>query len=150
MSVSLTGKDTITIDDRNFNDFGDGDVINLEFPNNLVEGKVGKNGNVIYAYNSTGNLVTATVRVLRGSSDDKFLNSKLISYKQDPPSFVLMAGEFIKNVGDGQGNVTKDIYKLAGGIIQKYPGAKENVEGDTEQALSIYIILFANNDRALS
>lgn len=150
MSVSLTGNDSSIIDDRIFKDFGDGDVVNLEFPNNLVEGKVGKNGNVIFAFNATGNQVIATMRVLRGSPDDKFLNSKLILYKQDPPSFVLMKAEYVKNVGDGQGNVTKDIYKLNAGIVQKMVSAKDNVEGDTEVAISIYTIFFANTDRILS
>lgn len=150
MSVSLTGKDTSILDNRVLNDFGDGDVINIDFPNNLVEGKVGKNGNVLYAYNATGNQATVVIRVLRGSSDDKFLNSKLILYKQDPPSFVLMEGEFIKKVGDGKGNVTSDIYRINGGIVQKMVMGKENVEGDTEQALAIYTLLFSNADRALS
>ena len=145
--VSLTGKDTSIIDDRVLNDFGDGDVVNIEFPNNIVEGKVGKNGNVLYAYNSTGNQVTVTMRLLRSSPDDKFFNTKLIQYKQNPAGFILMEGEFIKKVGDGKGNITNDIYKLSGGIIQKMIGGKENVEGDTEQALSIYQLFFANTDR---
>jgi hypothetical protein len=145
--VSLTGKDTSIIDDRVLNDFGDGDVVNIEFPNNLVEGKVGKNGNVLYAYNSTGNQVTVTMRLLRGSPDDKFFNTKMIQYKQNPAGFILMEGEFIKKVGDGKGNITDDIYKLSGGIIQKMVGGKENVEGDTEQSLSIYQFFFANTDR---
>jgi hypothetical protein len=145
--VSLTGKDTSIIDDRVLNDFGDGDVVNIEFPNNLVEGKVGKNGNVLYAYNSTGNQVTVTMRLLRSSPDDKFFNTKVIQYKQNPAGFILMDGEFIKKVGDGKGNITNDIYKLSGGIIQKMVGGKENVEGDTEQSLSIYQLFFANTDR---
>jgi hypothetical protein len=145
--VSLTGKDTSIIDDRVLNDFGDGDVVNIEFPNNIVEGKVGKNGNVLYAYNSTGNQVTVTMRLLRGSPDDKFFNTKLIQYKQNPAGFILMEGEFIKKVGDGKGNITNDIYRLAGGIIQKMVGGVENVEGNTDQALSIYQLFFANTDR---
>src|SRR4030042_2643319 len=148
--VSLTGKDTSIIDDRVLNDFGDGDVVNIEFLNNIVEGKVGKNGNVLYAYNSTGNQVTVTMRLLRSSPDDKFFNTKLIQYKQNPAGFILMEGEFIKKVGDGKGNITNDIYKLSGGIIQKMIGGKENVEGDTEQALSIYQLFFANTDRITS
>ena len=147
MSVVLTGKDTSIIDDRVLKDLGDGDVVSIDFPNNLVEGKVGKNGNVQYAYNATGSQAVATIRVLRGSPDDKFFNSKLIQYKQDPASFVLMESEFIKNVGDGKGNVTKDIYKFNGGIIQKYPVVTENVEGNTDQAICIWTILFANTDR---
>ena len=149
MSVSLTGKDTIIIDTRILNDLGTGDVANLEFPNNLVEAKPGKNGNTIYAYNASGKLANVTLRVLRGSSDDKYLASRMQEYINDPAAFVLIAGEVIKRVGDGAGNITNDIYTMKGGVIQKIPGGKENVEGDTEQALSIYVIVFANNDRVM-
>lgn len=149
MSVSLTGKDTIIIDSRILNDLGTGDVANLEFPNNLVEAKTGKNGNVIYAYNASGKVTNVTLRVIRGSADDKYLASRMQEYINDPPTFILIAGEFIKRVGDGAGNITADIYTMKGGVVQKIPGGKENVEGDTEQALSIYVIVFANTDRVM-
>lgn len=151
MSVSLTGKDSITLDGiRTLADFADGDVCNLEFPNNIVEAKVGKNGNAIYAFNSTGKTVNATLRILRGSADDKYLNSRLREYLNDQAAFVLIEGEFIKRAGDGQGNVSNDVYKLNGGVIQKIPGTKDNIEGDTEQSVSIYNIVFANTDRILA
>jgi len=150
VSVSLTGKDTHLINGRVLADFGDGDIGNIDFPNNLVEGKVGKNGNVIYALNSTGKTCTYTIRVLLGSDDDKFFNSEMNRYLQDPASYTLMDGEFIKRVGDGQGNVNNVIYILDGGIIQKMPNVKENVEGDTEQTLSVWQIMFANTDRAIA
>lgn len=153
--VSLTGKDTITLGARGgapriLIDLADGDTGLLDFPNNLVEGKTGKNGNTIYAFNSTGVVSTLTLRVLRGSTDDKFLNSEQNLYKQDPASYVLLDGEIIKRVGDGIGNVTNDVYSIEGGIIQKMPIVKENVEGDTEQAVTIWIIMFANTDRGLT
>jgi len=148
-SVSLTGKDTTIMNDRIFGDFGDGDCVNLEFPNNLVEAKVGKNGNSIYAFNASGRLVNVKCRVLLGSSDDKYLNSEMTRYINDPASYTLLLGEFIKRVGDGAGNVTNITYKVDGGIVQKVPGAKENVSGDTEQALAEYTIVFANTDRSL-
>lgn len=148
-SVALTGKDTTILSDRIFNDFGTGDTVTIDFPNNLAEGKVGKNGNVIYAYNASGKTSTAVIRVLAGSSDDKFLNSKMQEYINDSAKFVLISGEFIKRVGDGKGNVTSIVYLFDGGVIQKIPGGKENVEGDTEQAIAIYTLLFANTDRAI-
>jgi hypothetical protein len=56
----------------------------------------------------------------------------------------------IKRIGDGTGNVTNDVYKVNGGVVQKIPVVKENVEGDTEQSVSIYLIMFANTERSLS
>ena len=149
MSVALTGNDTVIINERVFKDLATGDTVNLDFPNNLAEAKVGKNGNTIYAFNSTGRQCTATIRVLRGSADDKYLASEMASYINDPAAYVLLAGEFIKRAGDGAGNVTADIYQFRGGMVQKIPSAKENVEGDTEQAVTIYQIIFANSARIM-
>ena len=155
MSVSLTGKDTIAIGSRGlapriFADLADGDTAVLDFPNNLVEAKTGKNGNTIYAFNSTGKVATASVKVIRGSADDKYLNAEMNRYLNDPPSYTLLDGEFVKRVGDGVGGITSDIYSLDGGIVQKIPVVKENVEGDTEQAVTIWQVIFANSDRGLS
>jgi hypothetical protein len=150
MSVSLTGNDTLIIDTRIMKDLANGDTCVLDFPNNLMEAKVGKNGNAIFAFNSTGQTVNNKLRVIRGSADDKYLNSRLNEYLNDPPGFVLMKGEFIKRVGDGAGNITNEIYKVNGGIPQKFPSAKENVEGDIEQAVAEWNIVFVNADRILS
>lgn len=149
MSVALTGKDTTILDSRMLTDFGTGDVVNIEAPNNLVEMKQGKNGNAIYAYNATGKQVNVTIRVIRGTADDKYLASRMQEYINDPPAFVLISGEFIKRSGDGAGNITNEVYTLSGGVVQKLPGGKENVEGDTEQAISIYVIMFSNADRVM-
>lgn len=150
MSVSLTGNDTAIIDGRILNDLADGDTVSLDFPNNLVEAKVGKNGNTLYAFNSTGRTVTATIRVIRGSADDKYLNGRQVEYIRDSAAFVLLEGEFIKRAGDGAGNVVNDIYRLRGGVVQKLPNTKESVEGDTEQSVTIWQILFANTDRVIA
>lgn len=155
MSVSLTGNDTIAVGTRGATlrilvDLADADTGVLEFPNNLVEAKTGKNGNTIYAFNSTGKVVTLTLRIMRGTTDDKYLNGEMNSFLNDPASYVLLDGEVVKRVGDGQGNITNDVYSLDGGIIQKMPAAKENVEGDTEQAITIWQIIFANSNRGLT
>lgn len=149
MSVALTGKDTTIIDTRRLTDFATGDVVLIDAPNNLVELKQGKNGNAIYAYNATGKQVTTTIRVIRGTADDKYLAARMQEYINDPAAFVLISAEFIKRSGDGAGNITNEVYTMSGGVIQKMPGGKENVEGDTEQAVSIYVIVFSNADRVL-
>jgi len=148
-TVALTGKDTIIIDDRIIADSADGDTGVLEFPNNLFEVKQGKNGNVIYAFNAQGKLANFTLRLIRGSADDKYMMSRIQEAINDPPGFILFQAELFKRTGDGKGNVTSDIYQLPGGIPTKMPAAKENVAGDTEQAVSIYAISFGNSQRSL-
>jgi hypothetical protein len=55
----------------------------------------------------------------------------------------------IKRIGDGKGNVTSDTYIMSDGIFTKEIEAKSNVEGDTAQSVSVYIIKFANSPRAI-
>ena len=148
-TVALVGNDSMVLWGRSFADFADGDFANLEFPNDIAVLKTGKNGNTIYSLNNTGRQVNLTLRVLRGSADDKFLNSKLIQMRESLPTFILADGTFVKKIGDGKGNVSSDTYIMNGGIFTKQVGAKSNEEGDTEQAVSIYVLSFANGPRAI-
>lgn len=151
MGISaLTGKDTIQIGDRVFIDFADGDVANFTYPNELVTPKTGKNGNSIYAFNETGKQVDCVLRVLRGSPDDKFLNSLKVSMEGDFPSFALLAADFTKRIGDGAGNVSNDVLSVNGGIFSKGIDSKDNAEGDTEQAIAVYNFKFTNSKRKIA
>lgn len=149
-TIVLTSSDTVTINQRLFNDLADGDAVTLDFNNNLAELKTGKNGNSIYAQNQTGKQCAVKLRVLRGSSDDKYLNRLKTLQDANFSGFVLMIGEFIKKLGDGRGNVASDIYTLSGGVFQKEVGAKTNVEGDTSQAVAEYNLIFSTAPRALT
>ena len=150
LKASLTGSDTIVINDRNFADFADGDCVTLDFEGDIADAKTGKNGNTIYSINETGRLCTMTLRLLRGSVDDKYLNKLLEQQSANFAGFVLMFGEFVKRVGDGAGNVLQDTYIVSGGIFTKRVNAKMNVEGDVEQSVSVYTMKFSNSPRALT
>ncbi len=148
-SVSLTGSDVIKINNRVFSDLADGDAVTVTFPNDIAALKTGKNGNAIYAKNETGNQVDVVIRVLRGSNDDRYLNNEINMLKNDFSAYILLNAEFIKKVGDGQGNITNDTYLLTGGIPSKQVEAKTSAEGDTEQSVSIYNLKFAVCERTL-
>jgi len=150
MIEALTGADTIKIDDRIIADLIDLDTVLLEYPNELANVKTGKDGNSIFAFNATGRNVNVTMRVVMGSADDKWLNSRLQEWIKDASTFVLMTGQFIKNTGDGSGNLSKNTYNLSGGVFLKIPGAKTNVEGDTEQSVVVYNLRFSNGGRAIA
>ena len=147
---ALTGGDTITINLRPLNDLADDDTCTVSFPNELCSVNSGKNRNTIYALNETGNNAEVTLRVIMGSSDDKFLNGLLASQQADLPAFTLMTGTFIKRVGDGNGKVTYNSYPLQGGVFTKLPDVKENVTGDKEQAIITYNLKFALAPRVLA
>lgn len=147
-TYALTGKDTIIINDIPLTDFADGDIGNLEIPNNIFAMQTGKDGNTIFALDESGNNATLTVRLMMSSNDDKRLNG-LIPKSDSFAETILMTGAVVKQVGDGQGNVSYNTYTLAGGMIQKKPNIKTNVNGDTTQAVVEYSIMFANGNRAI-
>jgi len=148
-TIAMSGSDVIIINNHNFVDLADGNVVELTFPNEIATVKTGKNGNSIYGLNESGKQCDVKIRLIRGSSDDNFLNGLLASQQLNFASFPLMIGQFIKKVGDGQGNVTSDTYVLGGGVFQKQVEGKSNVEGDSEQSVSIYMLRFSNAPRAI-
>lgn len=142
-TYNLTGADTFVLYDRVFNNLADGDTVTITYPNNSTEAKTGKNGNTIFAQNMSGMNANVTIRVLRGSSDDQFLAGKKATFEQDYAAGELANGSFVKRLGDGSGNVVNDVYSLKGGAFQRGIDSKENVQGDTDQAVSVYNMIFA-------
>lgn len=147
-NYTLTGDDSIIINDIPLKDFADGDIGTLELPNNMFDLQTGKNGNTIFALDEAGNNATLTVRILMSSADDKRLNG-LIPKSDNFASTILATGSVVKQVGDGKGNVSYNTYLLAGGMIQKKPAIKSNVNGDTSQAVVEYVIQFAEANRGI-
>lgn len=149
-TYNITGNDTLTLYDRIFVDFADGDNSTITFPDDLVTMTTGKNRNTIYSKNEAGNNAEVILRIQMGSDDDAFLLSKLNEISNDFPSVVLAEGEFVKRLGDGSGNVRRNVYTLKGGTFTRNVDVKENVAGDTEQGISIYTMKFASAERALT
>lgn len=148
-TVSVTGRDTLLINNFNIFDLADGDNCALTHPNELVTVKTGKDGNSIYAFNATGQQGELVFRVIRGSLSDRFLNKLLKTWINDPASFALMKGKFVKRAGNGLGFVTNDTYLLLGGAFFKMVDATSNSEGNTDQAVSVYSIRWGNVVRAI-
>lgn len=148
-TYNLVSDGTLTLFDRVFNDFADDDISAITFPNDLVTLKTGKNGNTIYSKNEPGRNSTAVLRLIRGSTDDQFLQTKLAQSKADFVGTQLAFGEFAMRLGDGQGNIVRDVYTLKGGVITRSVDGKENVSGDTTQGVSIYNMMFADTDRSI-
>lgn len=146
---SLTGNDTLVLDERVIKDFTDNSTIELSYQNDRVGISTGKDGNTVFSTNEQGWNATITIRVVRGSADDKWLNGKSIQQAQDLPSFTVINGAFSKRVGDGFGKVTYDTYTLLGGVFSKYVDTQENLVGDTEQGTAVYQITFAQAKRSV-
>ena len=148
-SIALSGNDVVKINSKILADFADGDIAVLTFPNELAALKTGKNGNTIYALNETGKQAELVLRLVKGSSDDKYLSSLLSSQKNNFSSFILLNGELVKRLGDGAGNIVSDTYIMSGGVFTKEVEAKSNVEGDTAQSVSTYTIRFSRSPRSI-
>lgn len=148
--ISMTGNDTITINNRVLVDLADADCAALTVPNEMATLKTGKNGNTIYSLNESGRQADLALRIIRGSADDKFLNGLMAQQRANFAGFVLMNAELVKRIGDGQGKILSDTYILSGGIFSKGTEAKSNVEGDTEQSIVIYNLKFSNSPRVLT
>lgn len=148
-AVSLTGNDVVVINGRVFHNFADGNLAELTFDGDLMVVKASKDGNTIYALNEQGRVSDLKLRLLLGSSDDKYLNSLLASMKKDVAGFVLMIGSFTKRVGDGAGNSSLVVYQCVGGAFSKNPAAKSSASGDTDQSVVEWSIKFGNTDRAV-
>lgn len=149
-TVALSGSDTIIINTRPLVDLADGNCGELDFPTEIATVKTGKNGNAIYGLNEAGKQATLKLRVIRGSADDKFLNSLLAQQQSNFAGTVLMIGQFIKKVGDGLGNIASDQYISQGGVFSKLIPAKTNVEGDSEQSVAMYEIKFSQAVRVIT
>ena len=149
-AVALQGSDTVSINDRILADYADGNCAELTFPNDIATVKTGKNGNSIYGLNETGKQSELKIRLVRGSSDDKFMNALLAQQQSNFAGFALIVGEFIKKIGDGKGAIGNDTYITSGGIFTKQVEEKMNVEGDSEQSVAIYTLKFSNSPRVLS
>lgn len=150
MTVSLTGSDTVTLNNYVLTGLADGNCVELDFPNDIANVKTGKDGNAIYAVNQSGKQAEVKLRVIRGSADDVFLNNLYAQQAANLASFPLMIGQFIKKLGDGLGGVKSDIYNLSGGVFTKPVPAKTNVEGETEQSVAMYTFKFSNAPRAIT
>lgn len=149
-TIAMSGNDTLTINNRVIVDAATDDWAELTYSDDIANLKTGKNGNSIYGLNETGKQAELKLKVLRGSSDDIFLNGLLSQQQLSFETFPLMTAELIKKLGDGAGAVKNDTYVLSGGVFSRQVDAKSNVSGDTDQSTSMYTFKFANSPRAIT
>lgn len=150
MSNALSGNDSLTLNNRIFSDYADGKALDLKFPNPIASAKTGKNGNSLFAQNQTGKRGELTIRLIKGSGDDQYLNGLTTQQQANFPGTVLNQGQYVKQIGDGKGNIAADTYILSGGIITHLIDAESDVEGGTDQNISIWKLTFTNAPRTIT
>lgn len=146
---SYTSNDILEFDGELLTNLCDGDCAIITYPNELHGMKTGKGGNTVGAHNEMGREAELVVRVIKGSPDDKRLNSQLIKWKDRADDFAPSSAVFTKVIVV-DGGITNEVTTLKFGLPVKCVETKENVEGDTEQCISSYHYRFGDSLRALA
>lgn len=146
---AYTGQDIIKFNDRILKDFANGDVAIITYPNELHGMTNGKDGNSMAAHNEQGNIAELQLRVIKGSSDDKYFNSLIIAWKTHSSDFASSTAELTKVVSVDNG-ITNEVTTLGFVIPANNVETKTNTDGDTEQVVSVYRFRAGRSQRALS
>lgn len=150
---SYTSSDTIIVKDYQgefiLSDLADGTVAELSAPNELSATTTGYNGNSLGAHNEPGRQRECTLRIVKGSNDDKRLNKNYNMWKNRDMRFEPMQMTFVKNIGHNDGSITKDTVECYFGLPAGQPTQMTDVTGNTEQVVSIYMLRFGNSERSM-
>jgi len=158
-TMSLFGSDTITVGGKLLKNFCSGEVGKVTYQNDIGTVKTGKDGSAIFIKNETGYQATLEVHVIRGSEDDISLDTFRTNYIADPSKYVLLNAEIAKPFGSGTGptpgttggtGIKTDKLTLNNGIPTKNVDMVVNLDGDSEQAISVYTYVFASTTRSIS
>lgn len=153
MSDSYTAQDTIALTDYNgqwiLADFANGTVAELSAPNELSTMTTGYNGNGLGSHNEPGRQREFTIRIIKGSADDKRLNTNYTLWKNRDIRFKPLQGVFTKNVAHSDGSMTNDTVECFFGLPAAQPTQMMDTEGNTDQVVSVYMFRFANSNRTM-
>jgi len=153
MSDAYTAVDTIIFTDYEgdllLSDYADGTVAQLSAPNEISATTTGYNGNSLGAHNEPGRQRECTIRLVKGSNDDKRFNKNYNLWKNRDIRFRPIQMTFTKNIGHGDGTITNDTVKCWFGLPAGQPEQMTDTTGNTEQVVSVYMIRFGNSERTL-
>ena len=150
---SYTAQDIIVCEDYTgdwiLSDLADGTVAELSAPNELSTTTTGYNGNSLGSHNEPGRQRECTLRVVKGSSDDKRFNKNYNLWKNRDMRFRPLKMTFTKNVAHEDGSVTRDTVECFFGLPSGQPVQMQDTAGNTEQVVSVYMLRFGNSERSM-
>lgn len=147
--TAVSGNDTLIVNGVVITGHADGDAIKIEPQGPISQYKVSKDGNTIISLQYTGILCKLTVRLVRGCADDITMNGLLQQWINAPTAFPLLAGSYVKSIGDGKGNVASEIYVISGGVFEAIPPGHTSMDGSVEASVSVYTFWFRNDARLM-
>ena len=150
---AYTAKDVIICEDYQgewlLSSFASGAVAELTAPNELSTITTGYNGNSLGSHNEPGRQRECTLRLVKGSEDDKRLNKNYNLWKNRDSKFKPLSMAFTKHIAHSDGSITKDTVECFFGLPSGQPTQATNTEGDTEQVISVYVLRFGNSERSM-
>lgn len=150
---SYTAQDIIVCEDYTgdwiLSDLADGTVAELSAPNELSTTTTGYNGNSLGSHNEPGRQRECTLRVVKGSNDDKRFNKNYNLWKNRDMRFRPLKMTFTKNVAHEDGSVTRDTVECFFGLPSGQPVQMQDTAGNTEQVVSVYMLRFGNSERSM-
>lgn len=153
MSDAYTSSDLIVFTDYKgdfvISDYANGTVADLATPNDLSTTTTGYNGNSLGAHNEPGRQRECTIRLVKGSDDDKRFNTNYNLWKDRSSRFKPLTAVFTKNVAHSDGSITRDSVECYFGLPSGQPTQTLDTEGNTDQVVSVYMIRFANSKRTM-
>ena len=152
--MSISGNDSLSLNfkgaERIFSNFANTDAVDIAEGDDIINMENGKNGATMTSFNEQGRKGSMTLRLLLGSADHKFLVSQRSEFLRDNVTFGYIKGNYTKRIGDGDGNVSFEEYSLEAGIFTKgYTAIKTNVDGDVEQNVAVWTIMFGRINQAV-
>lgn len=146
---AYTGQDIIKVNGRILTDFADGDVAVVSYPNDLHGLRNGKNRNALAAHNEQGNQAELQLRIIKGSPDDKYLNSQVIAWKNHSDDFAPLNAELTKVI-KVDGGTTNEVTTLDFMFPSRNVDTRTNTDGETDQEVAIYNFRAGVSERALA
>lgn len=150
---AYTGQDTIVVEDYDgkftLSDFADGIVAEITAPNEASTTHTGYNGNSLGAHNEPGRQRQVTLRLVKGSDDDKRFNTSYTFWQNRDLRFKPLKMEFTKRVSHSDGSVTNETQQCLFGLPLNPPVPMVDTTGNTDQVVSVYTFRFGNSKRTL-
>lgn len=150
---SYAAQDTLIVEDYQgefiLSDLANGIVAELSAPKELSEITTGYNGNSLGTHNEAGRQMECTLRILKGSNDDKRLNKAYNMWKNHDMRFKPLTMSFTKNIAHGDGSLTKDTVECYFGLPAMQPKQMADAAGGTDQVVSVYMLRFGNSKRSM-
>ncbi len=128
-----------------FKDTVEKEVGFLDYHWTIVIERIGRDGFPLVSPDFKDRSGTLTLRLVTGSSEDKYLYNEITSYLNDPSSYSPIEGRILQRVG-GYNRVTTT-YKLSGGVVKGIPALSIKKVKNKEVVISEWTLSFCKIER---